>query len=88
MMARVPLKIKSWVVNASLTVIRNVTQYPKYSIVIPAYNESARIPATLRSVVGHVRAQGWVAEVIVVNDGSRDTTAQVSTLPGKAPKST
>ena len=77
MMARVPLKIKSWVVNASLTVIRNVTQYPKYSIVIPAYNESARIPATLRSVVGHVRAQGWVAEVIVVNDGSRDTTAQV-----------
>jgi glycosyltransferase involved in cell wall biosynthesis len=55
----------------------NVTQYPKYSIVIPAYNESARIPATLRSVVDHIRAQGWNAEVIVVNDGSRDSTAQL-----------
>jgi glycosyltransferase involved in cell wall biosynthesis len=54
-----------------------VTQYPKYSIVIPAYNESARIPATLRSVVECVRAQGWSAEIIVVNDGSRDATADV-----------
>jgi len=54
-----------------------VTQYPKYSIVIPAYNESARILATLRSVVLCVRAQGWSAEIIVVNDGSRDSTAEV-----------
>jgi glycosyltransferase involved in cell wall biosynthesis len=54
-----------------------VTQYPKYSIVIPAYNESARIPATLQSVVECVRAQGWSAEVVVVNDGSRDSTADV-----------
>jgi len=51
--------------------------YPKYSIVIPAYNESGRIPATLRSVVDCVRAQGWQAEIIVVDDGSRDTTADV-----------
>jgi len=50
---------------------------PKYSIVIPAYNESARIPATLASVVGRIRAQGWAAEVLVVNDGSLDTTAAV-----------
>ncbi|MGD0832650.1 MAG: dolichyl-phosphate beta-glucosyltransferase [Terracidiphilus sp.] len=48
---------------------------PKYSIVIPAYNESARIPATLASVVGCIRAHGWDAEVIVVNDGSTDATA-------------
>ncbi|HUA98086.1 MAG TPA: dolichyl-phosphate beta-glucosyltransferase [Terracidiphilus sp.] len=54
-----------------------MTQYPKYSIVIPAYNESARIPATLRSVVGCLRQRGWSAEVVVVNDGSRDATAQV-----------
>ncbi|HKD59876.1 MAG TPA: dolichyl-phosphate beta-glucosyltransferase [Terracidiphilus sp.] len=52
-------------------------QYPRYSIVIPAYNESARIPATLRSVVECVRANQWPAEVIVVNDGSIDSTAQV-----------
>jgi glycosyltransferase involved in cell wall biosynthesis len=45
--------------------------------VIPAYNESARIPATLESVVNCIRARGWNAEVIVVNDGSTDTTAEV-----------
>ena len=54
-----------------------VTQYPQYSIVIPAFNESARIPATLQSVVSCIRAHGWAAEVIVVDDGSRDATAEV-----------
>jgi glycosyltransferase involved in cell wall biosynthesis len=50
---------------------------PKYSIVIPAYNESARIPATLASVVECVRTRGWDAEVLVVNDGSEDQTADL-----------
>jgi glycosyltransferase involved in cell wall biosynthesis len=54
-----------------------VTQEIKYSIVIPAYNESARIPATLAAVVACVRANRWSAEIIVVNDGSRDDTAEV-----------
>jgi glycosyltransferase involved in cell wall biosynthesis len=54
-----------------------VTQYPKYSIVIPAFNESARIPATLEAVVACIRAHAWSAEIIVVNDGSRDATAEV-----------
>ena len=52
-------------------------EFPKYSIVIPAYNESARIPATLKSVIACVRANAWDAEVIVVNDGSTDSTAQL-----------
>ncbi len=46
-----------------------------YSIVIPAYNEGSRLGATLEKVLGYVHAQGWNAEVIVVNDGSRDNTA-------------
>ena len=54
-----------------------VSHYPKYSIVIPAFNESARIPATLESVVACVRANAWDAEVIVVNDGSTDDTAKI-----------
>lgn len=54
-----------------------VTKYPNLSIVIPAFNESARIPATLEQVVGCIREQGWDAEIIVVNDGSTDKTAQV-----------
>ncbi len=47
---------------------------PKYSIVIPAYNEAKRLGSTLERVVNYVTAQGWDAEVIVVNDGSRDAT--------------
>jgi dolichyl-phosphate beta-glucosyltransferase len=61
----------------SQAVAARVTHYPKYSIVIPAFNESARLPATLQEVVSCVRAHGWDAEVIVVNDGSTDGTADV-----------
>jgi dolichyl-phosphate beta-glucosyltransferase len=50
---------------------------PTYSIVIPAYNESARLAASLEKVLGYVHVQGWDAEVIVVNDGSRDNTAEI-----------
>jgi glycosyltransferase involved in cell wall biosynthesis len=51
--------------------------YPQYSIVIPAYNESARIGATLQAVLACVRQRGWNAEVIVVDDGSHDNTAEI-----------
>jgi dolichyl-phosphate beta-glucosyltransferase len=57
--------------------VDKTVQYPKYSIIIPAYNESARIPATLESVVACIRERGWPAEVVVVNDGSTDSTAQL-----------
>ena len=50
---------------------------PRYSIVIPAYNEGARLGATLEKVLAYVRSQGWDAEVIVVNDGSRDNTTDI-----------
>ncbi len=49
--------------------------YPQYSIVIPAYNESARIANALDAVTNCIRKRGWSAEVIVVDDGSRDQTA-------------
>jgi len=55
----------------------HVTEFPNYSIVIPAFNESARIVGALRSVLACVRERGWRAEVIVVNDGSRDATAEL-----------
>ena len=50
---------------------------PTYSIVIPAYNEGARLGASLQKVLFYVRLQRWDAEVIVVNDGSRDNTAEI-----------
>src|SRR3984957_10322398 len=51
--------------------------YPQYSIVIPAYNESARIGGALQAVVACIRQRGWNAEVVVVNDGSHDDTAEI-----------
>ncbi|HLK54078.1 MAG TPA: dolichyl-phosphate beta-glucosyltransferase [Candidatus Angelobacter sp.] len=48
---------------------------PQYSIIIPAYNERARIGSTLEQVLDHLREQKWSAEIVVVNDGSRDDTA-------------
>jgi glycosyltransferase involved in cell wall biosynthesis len=47
------------------------------SLVIPAYNEAARLPATLKSIRDYFEKQTWSAEVIVVNDGSTDQTVSV-----------
>ncbi len=46
-----------------------------YSIVVPAYNESVRIRGSLKKILDYIEQQKWNAEVIVVNDGSRDETA-------------
>ena len=48
-----------------------------YSIILPAYNESARITATLDKILAHSTERGWNVEVIVVNDGSSDRTAEI-----------
>jgi glycosyltransferase involved in cell wall biosynthesis len=50
---------------------------PIYSIVIPAYNEGRRLPATLERILAYLTAQDWNAEIIVVNDASRDNTSEV-----------
>jgi dolichyl-phosphate beta-glucosyltransferase len=49
----------------------------RYSIIIPAYNESARIGGTLAAVIRCVEDRNWDAEVLVVNDGSRDDTTAI-----------
>ncbi len=48
-----------------------------YSIIIPAYNEGARVGATLEKVLAHVAKLGWEAEIIAVDDGSRDNTVEI-----------
>jgi dolichyl-phosphate beta-glucosyltransferase len=50
---------------------------PIYSIVIPAYNETARIGNALVQVLRCVHERKWPAEILVVNDGSADDTASV-----------
>lgn len=50
---------------------------PTYSIIIPAFNEGRRLGSTLEQVTAFVAQQHWRAEVIVVNDGSTDNTADL-----------
>jgi len=50
---------------------------PTYSIVLPAYNESQRIALTLDQILDHANQRAWSFEVIVVDDGSTDATAQI-----------
>ncbi|MCL4223312.1 MAG: glycosyltransferase family 2 protein [Myxococcales bacterium] len=54
-------------------------QRPSLSLVIPAYNEAARIGPTLARVTAFLDARAERYEVIVVDDGSRDATRDVVT---------
>jgi len=47
------------------------------SVVVPAYNEAARIPATLRAIAAHFAEARFPLELLVVDDGSRDDTRAV-----------
>jgi dolichyl-phosphate beta-glucosyltransferase len=51
---------------------------PQLSIVIPAFNEELRLPATLEKIASYIREKRPDTEVIVVDDGSTDKTAEVA----------
>ena len=48
------------------------------SVVIPAYNEERRLPQTIAVIVSYLEAQPYRSEVLVVDDGSTDRTAEVA----------
>jgi dolichyl-phosphate beta-glucosyltransferase len=52
--------------------------HPFLSIVVPAYNEEGRLPQTLPRIVDFLQAQTYPSEVLVVDDGSGDSTASVA----------
>src|SRR4051812_12458830 len=47
------------------------------SIIIPALNEAQRLPRTLEHVHQYLQLSGRACEVVVVDDGSTDATAQI-----------
>jgi glycosyltransferase involved in cell wall biosynthesis len=49
----------------------------RLSVVIPAYNEARRLPQTLSEVSAYLGRQSYASEIVVVDDGSTDTTAQI-----------
>ena len=51
---------------------------PSLSVVIPAFNEALRLPATLARVRSHLDARQASYEIVVVDDGSTDATAEVA----------
>jgi glycosyltransferase involved in cell wall biosynthesis len=48
------------------------------SIVIPAYNEEARLPQTLERVLAYLSRTARGSEILIVNDGSQDRTAEIA----------
>jgi dolichyl-phosphate beta-glucosyltransferase len=52
--------------------------HPDVSVIIPAYNEEKRLTPTVREAVEYFRGRSRSAEIIVVDDGSRDRTSDLT----------
>jgi len=52
--------------------------HPALSIIIPSFNEELRLPPSLEQIASYIDQSGRATEVIVVDDGSRDKTAEVA----------
>jgi dolichyl-phosphate beta-glucosyltransferase len=51
---------------------------PFLSIVVPAYNEEERLVASIVKIAAYLDASGTDAEILVVDDGSKDRTAELA----------
>lgn len=50
---------------------------PPFSLVVPAFNEAGRIGETLRHALSFLQRESPESELVVVNDGSTDGTAEI-----------
>ncbi len=50
----------------------------RLSVVIPAYNEESRLPRTLGQSIEYLQSQAYTSEILVVDDGSVDRTAEIA----------
>ena len=66
---------------------QNISGAIQWSIIIPAYNEAARILPYLRNITSYMQDRGQPYEILVVDDGSTDATASVvETFASSAPE--
>lgn len=56
---------------------KEIHNEPQLSIVIPAYNEEESLPVLLQQIELTLKTHTYNAEVVFINDGSTDTTAEV-----------
>src|SRR5260370_35583807 len=60
------------------TRLYNSLMLPPFSVVIPCFNEAARIGATIRASLDYLHKNSPESELIVANDGSTDATAAIA----------
>lgn len=60
-----------------MTISPNTDETCHLTVVIPAYNEEKRLGRTLPVILGYLEKQSYTWELLVVNDGSRDRTADI-----------
>lgn len=51
---------------------------PTLSIIIPAYEEQARLGGSVRKILAYIESEKLSAELIIVDDGSKDQTAEIA----------
>lgn len=51
---------------------------PALSIIVPAFDEQDRLGASIRKILEFIKSEKSGAELIVVDDGSRDKTAEIA----------
>ncbi len=63
------------------------TPTPYLSLIVPAYNEGARLGESLRAIADYLHEQPYTWEVLVVDDGSTDDTFAVAdTAAARCPR--
>ena len=55
-----------------------MTRQPTLSVVIPALNEEHRLRGSIESICSYFAARGLPTEIVLVDDGSTDLTAEVA----------
>ena len=56
---------------------------PRLSLIVPVYDESSRLPASLRAMGDYLSGRPFDSEILIVDDGSRDGTTGVATEVAK-----
>ncbi|HEY59391.1 MAG TPA: glycosyltransferase [Anaerolineae bacterium] len=65
--------------------IKPVRQLPELSVIIPVYNEQELIGLTLESLFSYMAKNYGLCEVVIVDDGSTDSTIEIVKQVDKPP---